>query len=724
MMKFFNYRSALHLCLIAVSLILFRGSNPPEEGMYPLSEISSLDLKSAGLKIDVKDIYNPGSVSLVDALVRVGGCTGSFVSDEGLILTNHHCAFDYVKQVSTVEKNYIEEGFHAPEKKDELPAEGLTSLITEAYTDVSSSILAAANNAKDLQERTKIIQKKSRELIAEEEKKYPGTKAEVAEMFIGQTYILFRYRELKDVRLVYIPPRTIGEFGGESDNWVWPRHTGDFSFLRAYVAPDGSPAPYSEKNVPYKPKKFLKVNPNGVKEDDFVFILGYPGRTFRHQPASFIDFQEKYQLPYISKVYRWYIDKFEELGTNDPALALQLSARIKTYANTQKNYDGKIAGLRRLGLVNKKREEEKQLNAFINSDPKLKADYATVIDDINAVYKDMDALGRTNFVVGQIRNSVTTIRLGTLLVDYFKEMKKPDAERRSAYTDKNRPVLMDQVKGYFEDLNRNVDALAFERIISEAISFPELKNFGPFQRFMNEDNINSRPKFFAEAMFNGTFIKDYKSFVDLMQDTDNGDKISDDPVIKFVTELNTAYKPFEDKNDAFTGRLNILLPKFIEVKRLWQNKNFVPDANSTLRLTYGYIRGYSPADATYYKPITTLRGMIDKSYLGGDFQISAKLKEAFERGDFGRYFNKELGGVPLAILYNMDTTGGNSGSPVMNANGELIGVNYDRAFEATINDYAWSESYSRSIGADIRFILWVTDKIGGATNVLKELKVL
>lgn len=723
-MKMTKIKNLFYLLFIPLALFIFKGSDAPDEGMYPLSEISSLDLKTAGLKIDVKDLYNPGGTSLVDALVRVGGCTGSFVSEEGLILTNHHCAFDYVKQVSTVEKNYLEDGFHAPTKKDELPAEGLTSLITEAYTDVSAAILSAANEAKDLQERTKLIQKKSRELIAEEEKKYPGTRAEVAEMFIGQTYILFRYRELKDVRLVYIPPRTIGEFGGESDNWVWPRHTGDFSFLRAYVAPDGSPAPYSEKNVPYKPKKFLKVNPNGVKENDFVFILGYPGRTFRHQPAAFVDFHEKYQLPYISKLFRWYVDTFEALGESDPALALQLSTRIKTYANTQKNYDGKIAGLRRLHLVEKKQEEERQLGIFINSDPQLKSEYGTLINDINAVYKQIDELGRAGLVIGQIRNSVIAVRLGTLLVEYFKEIKKPDNERRAVFAEKNRADLHDRIKNSFEDLNKQVDIIAFERIVSEAVNFPELKDFAPFQRFKNEDNMMANPKNFAANMLNGTFIKDYESFIKMMEDPANADKIGNDPVISFVNEINEAYKPIEKKNDEMTGKLNILLPKFIEVKRQWQNKSFIPDANSTLRLTYGYIRGYSPADATYSKPITTLRGLIEKSYAGGDYRIPKKLRELYDKGDFGKYVNKDLGGVPVAILYNMDTTGGNSGSPVMNANGELIGVNFDRAFEATINDYAWSESYSRSIGVDIRYILWVTDKIGGASNVLKELNVL
>jgi len=367
----------LALILLTILSLLFLAMFPsvPDEGMFPLSEIRNLDLNSAGLKISVDEVYNPRGVSLVDALVKVGGCTGSFVSPEGLIITNHHCSFGAVRKASTIKNNYLENGFLAETREEEIPAEGYTCRITVSYQDVSSEVLEAANQVDDITERTKAIRKKIKEIVKKEEEKDSTIKAEVSEMFVGQSYVLFRYKTIKDVRLVYIPPLSIGEFGGETDNWIWPRHTGDFSFLRAYVAPDGSSADYSEENVPFTPKKYLEVNPNGVDEEDFVFLLGYPGRTYKHQPSQFLKFQMEYQLPYISKLYRWMIDLFEEKGEDDPEFALRISSRIKGLANVEKNYRGKMQGFKRLDLIEKKKEEENRLQEFINADLELKEKY-------------------------------------------------------------------------------------------------------------------------------------------------------------------------------------------------------------------------------------------------------------------------------------------------------------------------------------------------------------
>ena len=297
--------------------ILQSGYTPPDEGMFPLSEIHKLDLKKAGLKIDQNEIYNPNGTSLVDALVNVGGCTGSFVSNEGLIITNHHCAFSAVQQASTPENDYLNKGLVAKSHEEEIEAKGLTCRITDSYEDVSDRVLGAVAQVTDPASRLQLINTTMKNIAAEAEKKDPSIKAEVSEMFIGKTYVLFRYKTILDVRLVYVPNRQIGEFGGETDNWVWPRHTGDFSFMRAYVGKDGKPAKYSKDNVPYTPKKFLKVNANGTDEEDFVFILGYPGRTFRHRPAEFIEYQQKFVLPYVSELYDFQNKTMENAGKKD-----------------------------------------------------------------------------------------------------------------------------------------------------------------------------------------------------------------------------------------------------------------------------------------------------------------------------------------------------------------------------------------------------------------------
>jgi len=381
---------SLVISLALVSAVLFMHLDvTADEGMYPISEIHKLNLKVKGLKIDPKDVYNPSGVSLIDAIVMVGGCTGSFVSPDGLILTNHHCAFSGVQAASTKEKDYITDGFIARTRNEEIPARGYTVRITESYRGVSKEVLSVVNDKMELAERTKAIQKKIRELVEETEKEKPGKRIEVSEMFAGRNYVLFVYANFRDVRLVYVPPRSIGEFGGENDNWVWPRHTGDFSYLRLYVAPDGSPADYSENNVPYRPKKYLKVQAEGANEKDFVFILGYPGSTFRHRSSHYLAYEETHRMPAVADLFEWQIKTMEDLGKSDRSVAIMHDARIKGLANVMKNYRGKLKGMNRLQLVQKKQAEEQELQNFILADPQRKARYGTVLEELAAVYKEM-----------------------------------------------------------------------------------------------------------------------------------------------------------------------------------------------------------------------------------------------------------------------------------------------------------------------------------------------
>lgn len=702
--------------IIVGILVLTAYAKMPDEGMYPLSEIAKLDLKKAGLKITTADVYSPGKTSLIDALVRVGGCTGSFISKDGLIITNHHCAFDYVRQASTVENNYLENGFYAGNREKEIPAQGLTCMITESYTDVSKQILAAADSAKLPQERIPLIQKKIKELVREEEAKDAGLKVEVSEMFTGKTYVLFRYRILKDVRLVFIPPRSIGDFGGDADNWVWPRHTGDFSFLRAYIGKDGKPAEYAIDNVPYSPKKILKVNPNGVDENDFVFVLGYPGRTFRHQPSRYLEFQEMFQLPYISGLYKSFIDIYQEAGAANPALALKFSSRVKSLANTQKNYDGKILGMKRLGLTAQKKAEDAQLQEYILQDVKRAAAYKDVIVDIGKVYDEQFMLGRANFAIGQLRSRIVPTALASQLLEYRAELRKDEKERKTAYSTKNLPSTLKNISENLSEVELDVDITILTRLLSEAAKLTEFKNFAPLKPFAGSDEDCRQA---ISNLLKGSIVYDSAAYMQTL--TSVTDVEVKDKLVTFLRAVSDEYKRYEKQYDELNGKLNTLLPKYIEAKSEWKKSGFIPDANSTLRLTYGYIRGYSPADATYYRPITTLRGAIEKSSAGGVYSLNAKVRELYEKKDFGRYRNKKLNDVPVAILYNMDTTGGNSGSPVMDAEGNIIGVNFDRAFEATINDFAWSESYSRSIAVDIRYVLWVVEKVGNAPALIQEM---
>jgi hypothetical protein len=346
--------SALPILFIWMA-VLSPASASPDEGMYPLSEIKKLDLKSKGLKVTAKDIYNPNGVSLVDAIVNIGGCTGSFISPDGLIITNHHCAYGGVQAISTPEQDYVTNGFLARSLSEEIPAKGFTVRIVDSYRNISDQVLSALNDTMDFVARSKAIDKRIKDIITETEKTYPDKRAEVAEMFTGKSYILFIYTYLKDVRMVYVPPRAIGEFGGENDNWIWPRHTGDFSFIRAYVAPDGKPADYSKDNVPFHPKNFLKIGVNGVDDGDPVFILGYPGRTYRHRTASFLAYEEDVRMPYVADLFAWQISVMEKMGNDDRSVSLKLDNRIKGLANTMKNYRGKLQGFNLLKKRGKKK---------------------------------------------------------------------------------------------------------------------------------------------------------------------------------------------------------------------------------------------------------------------------------------------------------------------------------------------------------------------------------
>ena len=407
------------LFLLVTFSLLF--AKAPEEGQYPLSEIKKLNLQKAGLLISQDDIYNPNGISLIDALVKVNGCTGSFVSPEGLIITNHHCAFAGVNVASTPEHNYLEDGFLAESRGKEIHAKEYKVKITESYEDVSDIILKAVAGIESLEERSKIISKKMEELGEKATDKESSIEASVSEMFAGQSYILFKYRIIEDVRLVYVPPRTIGEFGGERDNWMWPRHTGDFTFMRAYVAPDGSSAEYSEENVPFKPKKHLEVNPKGVEEGDFAFILGYPGRTFRNQPSQFIEYQYNYQLPYISELYEWTINLIEAKTDGNDEMALAYSTHIKRLSNTMKNYKGKIQGLRNTQLIKTKQIEEKEIARFIKTSPVLNDNYKNLFDEISDVYSKRLSLAEANLWFGGLYRLSDDFKLARFVIQNAEE---------------------------------------------------------------------------------------------------------------------------------------------------------------------------------------------------------------------------------------------------------------------------------------------------------------
>ncbi|MGK9475802.1 S46 family peptidase [Melioribacter sp. OK-6-Me] len=672
----------------------------PGEGMYPLSELKKLDLKKLGFNLNLTDIYNPEGMSLINAIVNIGGCTGSFVSENGLILTNHHCAFGAVSRASTPENNYLENGFYAAEFKDEIPAAGYTVRITESYKDVSQEVLTGLENVSDFAERSRMIEKRMNEIAAREKDESKAIDAEVSEMFPGKTYILFKYKIIKDVRLVYVPPRSIGEFGGETDNWMWPRHTGDFSFLRAYVAPDGSSAEYSENNVPFHPQKFLKINPNGVKENDFVFILGYPGSTYRNYPAWFLDYQQNYFLPYNEQLYSYLIDALEKLSKDNKSIELKYAPFIKGFSNAMKNYRGKMLGIRKLELLKKEYELDRKLKEFIDKNPDLAKNYNNLFNELESTYNKMFDNIYPSMWLNRLYRFSNVINYADAILNQIEG--KPTNE-------------IDKI---YQRIDLQFERVFLKKMLEDALNISELTSIEAVTNFVKDTDAET----FLNKLLSSDLLNEEKVAKYLKGELDCSNvKPEEDLLLTFTALIKRQKDELKEISDYVDGKLNLLLPQYIEIKKLYEDKSFIPDANGTLRMTYGNIKGYEPRDAVYYKPISTLDGVIEKSYLGKEYAVPDNLRIAYDKKNFGEFFDASVGGVPVAILYNTDTTGGNSGSPVMNANGELIGLNFDRCFEATINDYAWDDSYSRSIGVDIRYILWISKYVNNAERIVKEL---
>ena len=675
-----------------------------DEGMYPVSEISRLDLPSHGLTMQPADIFNPDQVCLVDGICKVNGCTGSFVSPRGLIITNHHCAYRAIQNASSSDRDYLQDGFQAKVMTDEIPAPGYTVRITESFKEVSQQVLTAIDDSMSFEERTKAIEKRQKELEKKAESDHPGARAEVAEMFAGKTYVLFLYTYIKDVRLVFAPPASIGVFGGDVDNWEWPRHTGDFTFMRAYVAPDGSTAEYSPNNVPYQPKRFIQVNANGVDENDYVMLVGYPGRTSRHKTAEFLRYEQDVRLPYIVDLYHWQIDVMKEASKQDRTVALKHSSRIKSLENTEKRSRGQLKGLVRKKIVETRVQREAELQKFIDADPDRKAKYGYLLVDIASVYNEMKANSKQLDQIN-LTSACRLLSFAYTIVDGSHERQKEDLLRETPYMDRNFELTQRRLLLGWKDLDVETD----KKMLA-----------GMLKRISGDDQIDSG---WLDKFYQSTKLTDAAFIESCLEQTPDQLKGLNDPVLDYVFELYPRRMEMRAESKARVGKLAQLYGELVTVKQQFLKQNFVPDANATLRITFGHVKGYSPEDAVYKSPITTLGGAIDKATGVDPFVMPQKVVDMHSQRQFGRFAHAGLKDIPTAILYDTDTTGGNSGSPILDANGQLVGVNFDRAFEATINDFAWNESYSRSIGVDIRYALWITGDVYGAKHLLKEMSV-
>ena len=565
-------------------------------------------------------------------------------------------------------------------------------------------------------DRSKAVDKRRKELEKKAEEENPGMRADIAEMFTGKQYVLFIYTYIRDVRLVFAPPSSIGNFGGAVDNWEWPRHTGDFSFMRAYVAPDGSMADYDKANVPYRPKRHIQVSPAGANENDFIFLLGYPGRTARHKTASFLEYEQNVRLPYIVDLYQWQISTMDSMSKNDRSVALKHSARKQGLANVEKRSRGQLKGLRRANIVAKRRAVEAELQSFIDSDPTRKEKYGSILKEIDTVYAELAETADFSLTVNNLVSACRGMGLAYTIYDAAVEREKTDLDREAAYMDRNYDRTVGRAVLGWKDWHKETDMQMLAEMKQRLRKIDSASSNELIKKFLDDETI-------GDDSFGQTRFNDEDFIRSLFSKSSEELKSVDDPFMKAVIGLYPEFVKLRERDQEVEGKLGRLYGELIDVKQAFQKTSFVPDANGTLRMTYGNVKGYSPEDAVYKSPATTLRGVIEKTTGEDPFVTPDRVRELYDKGDFGGFLHPTLNQVPVALLYNTDTTGGNSGSPILNNRGELVGVNFDRAFEATINDFAWNESYSRSIGVDIRYVLWITGKVYQSQRLLDEMGV-
>ncbi len=718
-------KNLLKLVLV-LGLVFSMGQARADEGMWLPIQIAKLQgkMQEKGLKLTAEDIYSVNQASLKDAIVRLGGgfCTAEIVSGEGLLLTNHHCAYDLIQNHSSVEKDYLTNGFWAMSRSEELTNPGLTASILVRMEDVTSRIMTALEGVEE-SKKAGVIAKTSKEIAEEAKKEGEGYTSDVRAIFYGNQYILSVYITYKDVRLVGAPPSSIGKFGGDTDNWMWPRHTGDFSMLRIYTGADGLPADYSATNVPLKPKKRLPVSIKGVDQNDFVMVMGYPGTTNRYLTAANLESNLTYYNQAFIDLYGAKMRIMKEDMDADAKTRIALASTYASGMNTYKYFIGQSNGLRNDGLVEKKTEYETKLMAWINADPARTAKYGTIVDDLA---KDIAEFGPLNqhylyFAIGMLGNGVFNHYNLMGGIKGLLDEKKPDAEKIKTEAENIRGKLDETFKEFFpKNDEKTFSALLFQYYKEiPAAKHPKLIA-KIMAKYKAVDAKTAFDKYAAEVYSKSILTSQER--LNKFLDKPNAKTLKKDPGMLFAEQMFTVFMsdvnpPRAAVNGQLAAKRKIFMAAMMEYDA---NKMFAPDANSTLRMTYGTVLSYVPRDAVFYKHFTTADGILQKENpKDEEFIVPAKLKELLVKKDYGRYATN--GVLYTGFISNNDITGGNSGSPVINGNGELVGIAFDGNWESMTGDLMFSDKMQRCISVDIRYVMFIIDKFAGAGHLCDEM---
>ncbi|MCG6187536.1 S46 family peptidase [Maribellus maritimus] len=694
-----------------------------KEGMWIptlLGKYNIEEMQQMGFKLTAQDIYDVNHASMKDAVVIFGsGCTGELISEEGLLITNHHCGYRQIQSHSSVENDILTNGFWAMNKGEELPNPGLTVRFLEYMKDVTDEVL---ENTEGLSEEKKVevIQRNCGriETDASGENKY---RAQVKPLFYGNQYFLYVYKTYTDVRLVGAPPSAIGKFGGDTDNWMWPRHTGDFSVFRIYADANNEPAEYSQDNVPFKPKKFLPISIKGIQPGDFTMVFGNPGSTQQYVPHQEVDIIMNQRDPDRIKLRDIKLQIIGAAMEKDPKVRIQYSAKYQGISNAWKKWQGEIKGLQRLDAVHKKMEFEEEFKNWAEKNSTWQTMYQPVFNDFEVLYDQYQRFIKASDYYSEIvLRGPDIFKLATMANAIVNNIESDQPERVES-------LKLDMEKSldsFFKDFNQTVD----EKLFSELL--PLLKDeldpeFLPydFQKLMNK---NDKEKL-LKKVYRKSILTEKETLAELLATGNEKQllKLRKDPLITMARTLNFYYnvkiKPIVDTlKENIDRNMKIYMAGIMEMQ---SNKPLYPDANLTLRVTYGKVEGYEPFDGVKYKYCTTLSGIMKKDnpeiY---DYDVPERLKELFREKDFGKY--EVNGDVPVCFTASNHTSGGNSGSPVINAKGELIGLNFDRCWEGTMSDIMYDPEMCRNITLDIRYALFIIEKFAGAGYLLEEMEIV
>ena len=673
--KIMNIKRVL---LFLISVMMFHPLSA-DEGMWVPSYIQQKieEMRSKGFRLSAEDLYSMNSSSLKDAIVHFnGGCTGEMISGEGLLITNHHCGYDQIQYHSSVEHDYLKDGFWAMKRDEELPNPDLYVAFLEYMEDVTKKVLSGYSESMSEEQREKLIADNSRRIVSRIERKGKGIKARVAPLYYGNQYFVYVYKVFTDVRLVGAPPSSIGKFGGDTDNWMWPRHTGDFSLFRVYADLNNEPAPYSPDNVPYRPKRFFKINAAGIAEGDFTLVYGYPGRTSEYVTSQAVDYIANVSNPKKIKLRTIRLDIMESQMDRSDAVRIQYSSKNADVANSWKKWQGEMKGILKMNTVANKRNYEKEFAEWAKGKP----EYDGITGRFADLYSQAEEL--------------------SLVRDYQYEALNAPEFLFFAAGDGSDSVL------FYKNYYKPIDKATFIALMNE------------YDKDIDESYKS--PYFKEKVAMAGSIEK-------------LADAIYDNDSLSLAREFYTATNAFYNSTvkprlDSLNREINMLYRKYMRgqmefARERGTGKVFYPDANSTLRIAYGCIKGYAPADAVYYRPFSTLDGIMEKDNPEiFDYNVPQKLREIYAAKDFGRW--EENGTVPVCFIATNHTTGGNSGSPVLDAEGNLIGVNFDRVWEGTMSDIVFDPDLCRNIALDIRYALFIIDKVADAGYLLDEMVIL